>query len=377
VILIDRGVRFTRFIPRPAQHTIDRMAAVEDSWMFQRAFQPDFELPSVTTLYRTTAKRLVTDPSGRVTGVVAERLGADGAVERVQISARRGVVLATGGYQSNHLLRRRYMPEHLATGPYLGVDTCRGDGHLMGQAIGGDLVNMTFVPPLVIVSSSLVEDAIAVNEAGERFHDEAGPYEDRVAALLAQPGRRGWYVFDSVVAEEKKALIAQMPRPAVHAGSLAELAAEIGVLAPVLERTVEEWNAFLRGGSEVDPAFSRVVLPPGRRTATTGPFTAVPMVIGVNFCSGGFQVTPSMQVIDVFGTPIPGLYAAGDCVGGLNPVSDLGGIRISGGFTLGRMAGRSAARGAEDAGPYPSVQGAYLPSMVDTKLAIVHLPANG
>ena len=152
---------------------------------------------------------------------------------------------------------------------------------------------------------------------------------------------------------------------------------EIGVLAPVLERTVEEWNAFLRGGSEVDPAFSRVVLPPGRRTATTGPFTAVPMVIGVNFCSGGFQVTPSMQVIDVFGTPIPGLYAAGDCVGGLNPVSDLGGIRISGGFTLGRVAGRSAARGAEDTGPYPSVQGAFLPSMVDTKLALVHLPGDG
>ena len=373
-ILTERGVRFSRFIPRPAQHSIDRMAAVEDSWMFQRAFQPDFELPNVTTLYRTTAKRLLTDPAGRVTGVVVERAGADGTVETLEIAARRGVVLATGGYQSNHLLRRRYMPEHLATGPYLGVDTCRGDGHLMGQAVGGDLVNMTFVPPLVIVSSSLVEDAIAVNEAGERFHDEAGPYEDRVAALLAQPGRRGWYVFDSVVAEEKKALIAQMPREAVSAGSLAELAALIGVPAPALERTVEEWNAFLAGDATTDPAFSRVVLPPGRRTAGTAPYTAVPMVVGVNFCAGGFRVTPSMQVIDVFGAPVPGLYAAGDCVGGLNPVSDLGGIHISGGFTLGRVAGRAAARELADDGPYPTVQGAHLPSMVDTKLALVHLP---
>lgn len=373
-ILTERGVRFSRFIPRPAQHTIDRMAAVEDSWMFQRAFQPDFELPNVTTLYRTTAKRLLTDPGGRVTGVVVERAGADGTVETLEIAARRGVVLATGGYQSNHLLRRRYMPEHLATGPYLGVDTCRGDGHLMGQAVGGDLVNMTFVPPLVIVSSSLVEDAIAVNEAGERFHDEAGPYEDRVAALLAQPGRRGWYVFDSVVAEEKKALITQMPREAVSAGSLAELAALIGVPTPALERTVEEWNAFLAGDATTDPAFSRVVLPPRRRTAGTAPYTAVPMVVGVNFCAGGFRVTTSMQVIDVFGAPVPGLYAAGDCVGGLNPVSDLGGIHISGGFTLGRVAGRAAARGLADDGPYPTVQGAHLPSMVDTKLALVHLP---
>jgi succinate dehydrogenase/fumarate reductase flavoprotein subunit len=120
--------------------------------------------------------------------------------------------------------------------------------------------------------------------------------------------------------------------------------------------------------------FSRVVLPPGRRTATTAPFTAVPMVVGVNFCAGGFRVTTSMQVIDVFGAPVPGLYAAGDCVGGLNPVSDLGGIHISGGFTLGRVAGRAAARGIADEGPYPTVQGAHLPSMVDTKLALVHLP---
>jgi fumarate reductase flavoprotein subunit len=372
-ILTERGVRFTRFIPRPQQHTIDRMAAVEDTWMLQRAFQPDFELPSVTTLYRTTAKRLVTDPSGRVTGVVAERDVDGAAAETVTITARDGVVLATGGYQSNPLLRLRYQPEHLASGPYLGVDTCRGDGHLMGQAVGGDLVNMTFVPPLVIVSSSLVEDAIAVNESGVRFHDEAGPYEDRVAALLSQPGRRGWYVFDAVVAAEKEALITQMPRPAVIAGDLLELASLIGVPADALERTVEEWNGFLDGDARTDPAFGRVVLPPGRRKAVTGPFTAVPMVVGVNFCSGGFRVTQSMQVIDVFGEPIPGLYATGDCVSGLNAVADLGGIRIAGGFTLGRVAGRAAARGLADEGPYPTVQGASLPSQVDMKLAIVHL----
>lgn len=372
-ILTGRGVRFSRFIPRPQQHTIDRMAAVEDTWMFQRAFQPDFELPSVTTLYRTTAKRLLTDSSGRVTGVVAERDAGDGSTETVTVTARNGVVLATGGYQSNPLLRLRYQPEHLATGPYLGVDTCRGDGHLMGQAVGGDLENMTFVPPLVIVSSSLVEDAIAVNEAGVRFHDEAGPYENRVAALLAQPGRRGWYVFDAVVAAEKQALITQMPRPAVSAGTLPELAERIGVPADALVGTVEEWNRFLAGTGTRDPAFGKVVLPPGRRRIATGPFTAVPMVVGVNFCSGGFRVTRSMQVIDVFGRPIPGLYAAGDCVSGLNAVADLGGIRIAGGFTLGRVAGRSAARGIADEGPYPTVQGASLPSQVDMKLAIVHL----
>lgn len=368
-ILTQRGVRFSRFIPRPKQHTVDRMAAVEDSWMIGRAFRADFQRPEVDTLYRTVADRLLTE-NGRITGVLAHGLD-DGAA--VAVHARRGVVLATGGYQSNPELRRRYQPEFVARAPYLGVDTCRGDGHLMGQAVGGDLINMTFVPPLVIVSSSVVEDAIAVNQAGERFHDEAGPYEERVERLHAQPGRRAWYVVDDVVAREKEGLIGQMPEPPVQAGTLDELADAIGVPADALRRTVERWNDFLAGEAAVDPEHGRVVLPPGRRPCATPPFTAVPMVEGINFCCGGFRVTTDMQVVDVFGSPIPGLFAAGDCVGGLNPVSDLGGIHICGGLTLGRVAGTAAARGVDDRGDHGSVLHAGMPSMLDTRIALVHL----
>jgi succinate dehydrogenase/fumarate reductase flavoprotein subunit len=379
-ILVSRGVRFSRFIPRPRQHTVDRMAAVEDSWMLGRAFLPDFAAPDVTALFRTLADRLLVEDGAdgvrRVVGVRGHR--ADGGAP-VEVRAGRGVVLATGGYQSNPELRGRYQPGFQARAPYLGVDTCRGAGHLMGQAVGGDLVNMTFVPPLVIVSSSVVEDAIAVSAAGERFHDEAGPYEERVDALHAQPGRRAWYVVDDVVAREKAGLIGQMPEPAVRAATLAALAGEIGVPAAALEATVARWNAFLGSDSPVDPDFGRVVVPPGRRRCATGPFTAVPMVEGINFCCGGFRTTTSMQVVDVFGGPVPGLYAAGDTVGGLNPVSDLGGVHICGGLTLGRVAGRAAARGDSDTGDHGTVLHAGMPSMLDTRIALVHLdrPAAG
>ncbi|MDD7937460.1 FAD-dependent oxidoreductase [Actinomycetospora lutea] len=368
--LTERGVRFSRFIPRPRQHTVDRMAAVEDSWMLGRAFRRDVERPGVTVRYGTVADRLVVR-DGRVTGVRAHRL-ADGAP--LEITARRGAVLATGGYQANPELRRRFQPVAVSRAPYLGIDTCRGDGHLLGQAVGGDLVNMTFVPPLVIVSSSVVEDAIAVNVGGERFHDEAGPYEERVDRLHEQPGRRAWYVVDDEVFREKATLISQMPEPPVSAGSLAELAAAIDVPAAALEGTVARWNDFLAGTSaDRDPDFGRVVLPPGRRTCTRPPFTAVPMVEGINFCCGGFRVTTDLQVLDVFGDAIPGLFAAGDCVGGLNPVSDLGGIHISGGFTLGRVAGRAVARDVTGGGGHGSVLHAGLPSMLDTRIALVHL----
>ncbi|MGD9991429.1 FAD-binding protein, partial [Pseudonocardia sp.] len=84
-ILTERGVRFSRFIPRPKQHSVDRMAAVEDTWMIGRAFQPDFERDNVTTLYRKIADRIVVT-DGRVTGVLANR--RDDPDATVEITAR-------------------------------------------------------------------------------------------------------------------------------------------------------------------------------------------------------------------------------------------------------------------------------------------------
>lgn len=367
-ILIERGVRFSRFIPRPRQHTIDRMLATEDTWAYQRAFQSDFESSNVTTLLSSRAERLVC-ADGRVGGVLVR--GADDRL--TEVTARRGVVLAAGGYQANPKLRGQYQPGYIAQGPYLGVDTACGDGHLLGQSVGADLFNMTFVPPLVMVSSSLVEDAIAVNLEGRRFHDEAGPYDDRVDLLLEQTNRTAHYIFDDEVAREKAQLIAQMPAPAVVRPSLTSLADAIGVPPGHLTETVDQWNGFLGTDVSVDPNFGRVVLPPRRRQIRTGPFTAVPMSIGVNFSCGGFRVTDQMQVLDVFGMPVVGLYSAGDCVGGLNPTSDLGGIHISGGFTLGRVAGAAAACNARDDVRRGTAFGVSGPSSLATKIALVRL----
>ncbi len=368
-ILIDRGVRFSRFIPRPKLHSVDRMAATVDTWDFQRAFQPDFDLPAVTTLLGTSARRLLRE-GNRVSGVVVTD-AEDGDHQRV-VRARHGVILATGGYQANPALRHRHQPGYLAEGPYLGVETSRGDGHLLGQAVGGDLVNMGYLAPLVIVSSSLVEDAIAVNAAGERFHDEAGPYEQRVEALLAQPGRRAHYVVDATVAAEKQALLEQMPRPAQPADTLEQLAVAIGCPPRALVETVAAWNAMLRGGG-TDERFERVVMPPGRRAIETPPFSAVEMLVGVNFSGGGFRVTEQMQVIDVFGDPIAGLYAAGDCVGALGPLADLGGMHICGALTFGRLAGSSAARGAHATGRRGAVFGAFMPHRIGESMPLVDL----
>lgn len=367
-ILLARGVRFSRFIPRPLQHRTDRMLAVEDMMAFRRAFAPDFTQPNVRLFTRTTARRLISE-NGRVAGLLAQ--DAEGRWLRWHV--RKGVVLAAGGYQSNPELRARHVPGFLARAPYLGVDTCRGDGHLMAGAVGADLINMGQVLPLVIVSSSFVEDCIAVNRDGRRFHDEAGPYERRVEALQHQPGKVAHYIFDNATFTRKASLLTQMPEPSVSAPTLDELAVRVGVDPQALAASVAEWNTFLATEDQKDSQFGRVILPEGRRPITEGPFHAVPMVVGSNFVSGGVRVTSAMQVVDVFGEAIPGLYAAGDSVGGLNPTAELGGMRLCGGFTLGRVAGHAVAKGLTGEISGTALQGAFLPSMLSARIALVNM----
>lgn len=341
-MLTQRGVRFTRLMSRPG-HTVDRLLAVEDPAMFAHAFAADFASPRVHTIFGARAGRLHHD-GGRVAGVRAHR--NDGTT--VTVHARHGVVLATGGYQANPTLRVRYQPESTANSPYLGLDTCRGDGHTIGAAVGADLVNMTFLPPMVIVASTVAENAIAINTAGTRFHDETAPFGERVTRLRAQPGRSAWYLLDSVAAHTHARLIDEMPYPPVRAETVADLATSLGIPGDVLAGTVARWNAFLANTSDTDPDFGRRALPRRRHGLTTPPFTAVAMVEGVNFSCGGFRTTTHMQVIDNLGTPIAGLYSAGDTTSGLNAAADLTGLHIAGALTMGRVAGHAAAHAIHD-----------------------------
>lgn len=336
-LLTSRGVRFSHSVSRP-EHSTDRIEAVVDPAMFGRAYGADFAAPAIRTRFGFLAERLRVE-SGRVTGVSAHRRDSGAPLE---VLAARAVVIATGGFQAGHRLRERYQSLAAAQSPYYGTADCRGDGHLMGASIGGALVNMAYLPPAVLAASTVVENAIAVNSAGVRFHNETGSFAERVEALRTQDHRRAWYVMDATAAGSQAHLIDQMPQPAVRAGGVGELARAIGVPEDRLAATISGWNAFLDASAPADPHFGRTALPPGRRRLGS-PLVAVPMVEGVNFSCGGFRTTTRMQVLNACGAPIPGLYAAGDTTGGLNAAAGMAGLHISGAFTQGHVAGRCAA----------------------------------
>lgn len=336
--LTSLGVRFARFIPRPRQHAVERLLAVDSPATLETHLS---KIPC-RFLMRTGAERLIVR-DGRVVGV---RVIDEQSWEATEVFASRGIVLAAGGYQASHEFRARVQPGDLHRIPYVGVNTCQGDGHRLGDAVGGDLVNMTMIPVLVRVASALVEDCIAINRDGVRFSDEAGPYSERLAALEAQPEGLGHYICDDETFRRREDIIEMMPGEPIRAATLEELAVAIKCPPRAVVSAVSTWNAFLDSASAVDPAFGRVVLPEGRRPIAQPPFAALRMIPGVTFPAGGFRTTLDLQVVDCFDETIPGLFAVGDCVGGVNPVAGLGGIHLGSAFTLGYAAGEAVAAGA-------------------------------
>jgi len=350
--LVELGFEFNRFLPRPLQHSVNRMVDVTDTSMFTKIFSDVLEKNDVDVRTSTRARRLLLEDN-QIVGV---------ETEKESFLANMGVVLAAGGYQANSTLRKKYQPEHMATTPYLGTHHDVGDGHIMGQEVGGELINMTMIPPLIMVGSALVEDSIAVNTLGRRFHDEAGPYDYRVKELNKQPSKSAYYIYDNQTYLRKRQLIDEMPQTPSSANSLMELAQIIGSDPNALEEAVKRWNDFLISSEEKDPDFGRVILPAERRAISDPPYFASKMITGINFPAGGFRVNTDLQVLNVYGEPIPKLFAVGDCSGGLGPVIGMGGMRITPALTLGRVAGRKIATQKFECSPSTERIDDYIPS---------------
>jgi|TARA_B100000073_G_scaffold106959_1_gene85917 flavocytochrome c len=350
--LVELGFEFNRFLPRPLQHSVNRMVDVTDTSMFTKVFSDVLEKNNVDVRTSTRARRLLLEESC-IVGV---------QTDKESFRANMGVVLAAGGYQANSSLRKKYQPEHMATTPYLGTHHDVGDGHIMGQEVGGELINMTMIPPLIMVGSALVEDSIAVNTLGRRFHDEAGPYDYRVQELNKQPNKTAYYIYDNQTYLKKRQLINEMPQTPSSANSLMELAQTIGSDHKALEEAVTRWNDFLTSSEKKDPDFGRVILPAERRAILEPPYFASKMITGINFPAGGFRVNADLQVLNVYGEPIPKLFAVGDCSGGLGPVIGMGGMRITPALTLGRVVGRKIATQKFECIPNSERLDEYIPS---------------
>lgn len=275
---------------------------------------------------------------GAVEGVMVRRNGQDLAVR-----ARRGVVLATGGFCMNREMLRIHAPAALRCSQPIGtIDD--GSGILMGQAAGARVIHMDeffctcpWYPP-----ESLVK-GIFVNRAGQRFINE-DCYHGRVMRVaLDQPGDRVWLLADNAIFARPMAL-ANVELAAVGE-SWAEVELELGFAPGALAGTVEQYNAQAAQGR--DPAWQKAAK--WLKPLNEPPFAALAFVPSQSFFSyftlGGLETLPSGEVLDLAGAPIPGLYAAGRTTSGL-PRWGAGyssGLSLADSSFFGRQAGKSVA----------------------------------
>jgi 3-oxosteroid 1-dehydrogenase len=315
---------------------------------------------------------------GRVAGV---RIVVDGVEETVR--ARRGVVLATGGFEWNAELVGEFLRGPM-TAP-TSVPTNTGDGLLMAMRAGARLANMGqawWVPAVKIPGdlafgeqrSNLVNrertlpGSIMVNRAGRRFTDEAsnynalgGAFHQMDAVDYGYANLPAWLIFDERNATQYGSFGTPAGEPIAdwipRAGSLRELAEQVGIDPAGLEATVARWNGFV--DAEQDEDFHRGDSAYDRwsgdgayrftKASTLGridepPFYAVPIESGTLGTSGGPRTDARGQVLDTRSQPIPGLYAAGNVAAAPTAMAYGGaGGTLGPILVFGRLAGLSAA----------------------------------
>ncbi len=327
--------------------------------------------------FEKRARRLVKD-GDRVIGVVAE----DAAGRDFRVRARRGVVIATGGFEWNEMLVRTFLRGPL-TGP-VSVPENEGDGLLMAIEAGAQLGNMQHAfwqqsvlefkpqhrdakPNYLLGSDERARPgAILVNRAGKRFVNEAANYNAMGKALHAfDAGTHSyanlpyWLIVDQRYRDRYQTFNTPPggPTPSfmISADSLEELAAKAGIDADGLTATVAHFNDMVRQGRDEDfhrgeNSYDNFYMwgdaafdPPYRTLGVIdrGPYYAVKMESGALGTAGGPKTNGDAQVLDWSGNPIPGLYAAGNAMAAvLGEAYGGAGGTLGPGMTFGYIAGR-------------------------------------
>jgi 3-oxosteroid 1-dehydrogenase len=280
---------------------------------------------------------------GRIAGVHAVRDGKPAAIR-----ARRGVLIAAGGFERNADMRRRYQQSPIGTDWTTGAAGNTGDGITAGQELGaatglmddawwGPSIPLPGGPYFCLAERSL-PGCVLVNGAGQRFVNESAPYVDAVHAMYEgntaeNPHIPAWLVFDQRYRD--RYVFAGLPpgRPlprrwhaagaVFRAPDLARLGDLIGVDPGALAKTVARFNEFARTGHDEefrrgDSAYDRYYGDPRCRPnpnlapLATAPFYAAKIVPGDLGTKGGLRTDERARVLRADGSVIPGLYAAGN-----------------------------------------------------------------
>jgi len=280
----------------------------------------------------------------RVIGIIVEKDG-----KRIQIEAKYGVILASGGFSCSQEMREKYLPSPTKvewtssapdqTGDIIDVSLRLGAKlDLMDRVWGAPTVIMPDGTPYFLVADRGIPNIICINQIGERFVNEAVPYHQFVDTMYAKdkPEARSstcWIIVNEV-AKRRYIFMTLFPKQPFHqkwlesgfvkkAHTPAELAKQIGVPADKLTATIERFNRFAENGVDEDfhrgdSAYDRyygdpTLKNPNMLAMDVGPYYALQVVPGDIGTKGGLLTDEYARVVKEDGSYIEGLFATGNC----------------------------------------------------------------
>ena len=319
--------------------------------------------------FEAKATRLLTDDRGRVTGLLVR---TPEGTETINAGA---VVLAAGGFEANPEMRTRYLGPNWELARVRGTPYNTGDGIRMALDIGAlpwghwsgcHSVQWDLNAPWHgdrKVGDNFQKHSypvgLIVNLRGERFVDEGADFRNYTyvkygRAVIGQPRRTAFQIFDQKVLEllREEYRIREVTR--AEDATLEGLARKLEIDPAGFVKTVTEFNAAVMKDVPFNPAVKDgrgtrgLPLPKSNwaQALDAPPYVGYAVTTGITFTFGGLKIDNAGAVIDCEQRPIPGLYAAGELVGGLFYHNYPGGAGLMAGAVFGRLAGRSAGESA-------------------------------
>jgi tricarballylate dehydrogenase len=324
----------------------------------------------IAIAYETRALALISGDDG-IKGV---RLRHKGKTVEVAVKC---VVLAAGGFQANAEWRTRYLGPGWELAKVRGTRFNTGDGIRMALDIGAQPTgnwsgshavgwdrNAPEFGDLEVGDNFQKHNypfSIMLNANGERFVDEGADFRNYTYAkygrvILSQPMQFAWQLFDSKVLHLLRDEYRIKRVTKVRADTLEELVAKLDDVNPekALE-TIKAFNAAVKKDVPFNPNVKDgrgtvgLAIPKSNwcNILDTPPYEAYAVTCGITFTFGGLKIDGSARVLDTDGQVIPGLYAAGELVGGIFYFNYPGGTGLMNGAVFGKIAGTSAGQRAK------------------------------
>jgi len=301
------------------------------------------------------------------------KVKANGSYEDIECKS---VIIACGGFESSPEMRTRYMGPGWELAKVRGTSYNTGDGINMALAIGassygnwsgGHAVQWDYNAPEfgdLSVGDNFQKHSypwgILVNATGRRFVDEGADFRNYTyakygAVVLRQPNNFAWQIFDNKIIPMLRAEYRIKRVSKVTANTIEEFAHKLeGVDPQAFLDEIKKYNAAVKQGVPFNPNIKDGRCTVGldinksnwANTIEEPPFEGYQVGCGLSFTFGGVRIDPdSGQVIDSDMNPIPGLYAAGELVGGIFYFNYPGGSGLMSGAVFGKIAGTGAATG--------------------------------